>query len=157
MMLIIFMGTGIWCALAIYLAVQDARFRLLPWTPTGLAAIVGLLVGLFAHALGSGSTWWVWHVGVSLALLAGGGLLWLMGGLGLGDVMAWGIFGLVFGFIGAILIIGLSFFAMAIVVVIRGLRHLSIRDMPIGIALWLFSIPTWLLTMIIIPRIGGII
>ncbi|MDA8206044.1 MAG: hypothetical protein M0Z36_08245 [Thermaerobacter sp.] len=150
-------STIVWCALAISQAVSDARRRLLPWSATGAAGLVGLLVGWHVHALGTGSMWWIWHVGAGFGLGLLGLGLWFVGSLGLGDVAVFGVFGLLFGLVGAVAIIALSYLAMAIVVGIRWLRHQSTCDMPLGIPLWLLSIPAWVITMLLAPRFGGIL
>ncbi len=153
--MIFVVGTLGWCGIAIYQAVQDARHRLLPWWATITAGMVGLLVGWRLHALGTGPVWWQWHVAVAAALGLVGLILWFLGSLGLGDVASFGVFGLLFG-LGSIVVIALSYGVMAFVVLSLLLRRHPIRDLPLGIPLWMVSIPMWIVVMGIMPRIGGI-
>ncbi len=155
--MIFLMGTLIWIGVSIRQAIADARYRLLPWGPTMGAGIVALLVGWHQHALGTGAVWWVGHVGASLGLVTIGMILWFVGALGLGDVAVFGVLGIAFGLVGAVTIIALSYFVMALIVGIRMLRRQSTDNLPLGIPLWLGSIPVWILVMGVAPHIGGIL
>ena len=149
-------GTLVWCGIATYQATQDARHRLLPWGPTIVAVLIGLVVGWRVHALGTGPIWWWWHVAVAAGLVLVGLILWYLGALGLGDVASFGVFGLLFGLVGSVALIALSYGVMAIIAMSLLLRRHPIRDLPLGIPLWMGSIPAWIVVMGVMPRIGGI-
>ena len=156
-MLLIIM-TIMWCGLAVYQAIQDARTRLLPYSATILATVTGLIAIAMTHSGGTWGTVMLWHVGGSVLLMIIGMGLWWGETLGLGAVATFGCFGLVFGLVPAVIIIALSYGLTAFGVGMIWLWRRNIPpDIPLGIALWSLALPSWGLLILLAPHLGIVI
>jgi len=119
-------------------AVSDARTRRIPNWLVATGLVVALIAQLVLHGPTSGAMQWLGGAATGMGLCLG---IYVLGGMGAGDVKLMGAVGAFMGPLGGLHVVLVSFLAGGVLALAAMLMHRQSRQMLSGVSAMLLALP----------------